>query len=473
MSLFQPSPRIYNLFPRIVGRVSFWEVELPRIKKMAFNWVYLNPINEVGHSGSLYSIKDYFKLSSDFALDKEDQITWNSFRSFVDKAHSRNMKIMVDLVINHTAIDMVPNHPDWYAKKWAIISKKTGNPVYYFENDSTKEEDPEETPPIFDFDKYPPQNFRLEYRIANPYAKDPRNIENITIWGDLAEINYNSPCINEIMEYWQRLLTFFIELGVDGFRCDAAYQVSPNIWKELIDFSHSKNSAVVFWAETLGGNINTYGKLGEAGFNYIASSSKYWDFTQPWCVSQYNQFRYASDSISFPESHDTERLAMQTKGRRDIQVFRYFFAAFFSAGVMIPIGYEFGYQKRLHVVNTDPEDKEIPQFDIMPEISQINLLKMSYQSLNEDGLITHYAHSNPNCLILRKDSRSGQETLLLLYNKNWNSSITLKNFMLEEYLSPKTKIFEIYFTGNKQLYQNHELILLQPNGYRLFFQKRQ
>src|SRR5690606_22207628 len=55
-------PRIYNLFPLLVGRVSDWQRELPRIAGMGFDWVYLNPFTERGFSGSLYAVKDPSRL---------------------------------------------------------------------------------------------------------------------------------------------------------------------------------------------------------------------------------------------------------------------------------------------------------------------------------------------------------------------------------------------------------------------------
>ena len=45
-------PRIYNLFPLLVGTISAWRAELPRIAAMNFDWVYVNPFHETGGSGS-------------------------------------------------------------------------------------------------------------------------------------------------------------------------------------------------------------------------------------------------------------------------------------------------------------------------------------------------------------------------------------------------------------------------------------
>ena len=165
---------------------------------MNFNWIFLNPINALGHSNSLYSIKDYFLLNPEFAIDQRDQETWDSLRRFIQKAHDKNLKVMVDLVINHTAIDMVSKHPHWYVKKWVLVSKSGDLPVKIFEPANVKDlsseflDSPESNPPEYDLEKYPSSDYVLKYQIAHPYAIDPANSSNVTIWRDLAKLNYHS-----------------------------------------------------------------------------------------------------------------------------------------------------------------------------------------------------------------------------------------------------------------------------------------
>ncbi len=44
---------IYNLFPLLAGTFKDWEKHLLRASRMGFNWVFVNPIQQVGTSGSL------------------------------------------------------------------------------------------------------------------------------------------------------------------------------------------------------------------------------------------------------------------------------------------------------------------------------------------------------------------------------------------------------------------------------------
>ena len=53
MSKEKNGMRIYNLFPRLTGTIDRWISHLERLKEMNFNWVYVNPLNFTGFSGSL------------------------------------------------------------------------------------------------------------------------------------------------------------------------------------------------------------------------------------------------------------------------------------------------------------------------------------------------------------------------------------------------------------------------------------
>ena len=58
--------RIYNLFPTLAGSIAEWTAQLPRIAAMGFNAVYINPFHYTGFSGSLYAVKDYYRLNPRF-----------------------------------------------------------------------------------------------------------------------------------------------------------------------------------------------------------------------------------------------------------------------------------------------------------------------------------------------------------------------------------------------------------------------
>ena len=109
--------RIYNLFPTLAGSIAEWTAELPHIAAMAFNAVYLNPFHYPGFSGSLYAVKDYYRLNPRFrgrARRSDDEL----LSGFTEAAGRQGLRVIMDLVVNHTSKDseLVARRPDWFAR---------------------------------------------------------------------------------------------------------------------------------------------------------------------------------------------------------------------------------------------------------------------------------------------------------------------------------------------------------------------
>ncbi len=327
---------IYNLFPRLAGPFPDWTPHLERAAAMSFNWVFLNPVSCPGFSGSLYAVKDFFSFNPLFIDCKSELSPTRQFASMVERAHSLGLRVMVDLVINHTAIDspLVKEHPDWYKRD------KNG-------------------------------------KIKNPGAYEGKKL--VALWGDLAEIdNQNSPGRRHLWEYWWQVVQYWMGLGVDGFRCDAAYKVPSGLWRHLIGLAREIAPGTRWFAESLGCTIEQVLELAEGGFDYVFNSSKYWDWRESWCLDQYEQSRKLAPSVSFPESHDTPRLAGELGGDLAAVRQRYLFEALFATGVMIPLGFEFAFRKKTNVVRTTPADWEDTGADLTAFIRAVNEFKLSH-----------------------------------------------------------------------------------------------
>ena len=79
---------IYNLFPKLYKNSKEWEKAIPKIAKMGFNTIYLNPLHYPGFSGSLYAPKDYYQYNPLFftkTKPEEDQI-----KSFIAMARKNS-----------------------------------------------------------------------------------------------------------------------------------------------------------------------------------------------------------------------------------------------------------------------------------------------------------------------------------------------------------------------------------------------
>jgi starch synthase (maltosyl-transferring) len=178
---------------------------------------------------------------------------------------------------------------------------------------------------------------------------------------------------------------------------------------------------VLFFGETLGCAAEQTRKTARAGFDYIFNSSKWWDFYSHWLMEQYDLTRDIAPSVSFPESHDTPRLSEELDGNTQGLKQRYLFAALFSTGVMIPIGFEFAFANQLHVVRTKPQDWEETDVDLTSYISKVNKIKGEHAIFQEEAPTEILHDSNPNILLMWKASINTQEECLLIFNKDINN----------------------------------------------------
>jgi len=372
-------PRIYNLFPLLFGPIPKWREHLPRIAAMNFDWIYLNPAHYPGFSGSLYAIKDYYTLNP--LVASEEGASDEALKPFVAHARDAGLRVMMDLVINHTAKDslLVERHGAWFAHE-------------------------------------------ADGSIRSPHAVDPADAAKITVWGDLAEIDYANPRVcDEIAGYWNDLVDHCMRLGFAGFRCDAAYKVPVTVWKRIIDGAKKTNPNVVFAAETLGCRIEQVEALAGAGFDYFFNSVKWWDLHAPWAPEQYEQFRRIAPSIGFADSHDTPRLAAEPlpgmAEAEDVKRFcemRYALSACFSTGVQMTGGFEYGFRRPLNVVRTRPADWEEPWFDLSEAVGRINRAKAECRALNEEGPMTHVERDG--CVALIKSTNDGTAHSVFVVN---------------------------------------------------------
>jgi starch synthase (maltosyl-transferring) len=371
------APCIYNLFPRLAGAFDRWPGHLDRAAAMGFDWVYLNPIFYPGFSGSIYAVKDHRRLDPailpDGAAGGLDEIA-----PVLAEARSRGLRPMVDLVVNHTARDcsLVDSHPEWYRRD-------------------------------------------ASGKVESPWAIDPADARKRTVWGDLAELDFEgTPDPAGLVEYVQETALGCLEVGFEGFRCDAAYKVPSRVWQSVIGAVRSRRPGALFVAETLGCRIPEMMGLADAGFDYVMSSSKYWAFDAPWCLEQHASFQSVAATIAFPESHDTPRLAAETGGLVQVQRQRLAFAAWLSEGLLVPMGFELGFRRGLDVVRTRAHDWEEPSFDITGFVRDVLEVKRGSHALRSDGAVRALTPLDRPTLVLEK--REAGSTALLLVNKDWH-----------------------------------------------------
>jgi 1,4-alpha-glucan branching enzyme len=93
------------------------ERELPRLKALGVDILWLMPIHPIGAVkrkgtlGSLYAVRDHLAVNPEFG-------TLDDFKYFVAAAHAQGLHVILDWVGNHTSWDNVlrASHPEWYEK---------------------------------------------------------------------------------------------------------------------------------------------------------------------------------------------------------------------------------------------------------------------------------------------------------------------------------------------------------------------
>lgn len=220
---------IYNLFPTLVGPPERWVAHAERARAMGFNWIYLNPWHYPGFSGSLYAVKEPWRLHPLLVFPGQRDDDLSGLAETLRRLKGLGLGVMMDLVINHVAKDspLVREHPGWFRRG------PGGEPL-------------------------------------SPSVADPDDPQKVTVWGDLAEVdNAGAEDREGLWRYWEGLVRGAIELGFTGFRCDAAYKVPAALWRRLVTAARAVDPGVVFVAETLGCSVPEVKALRDAGFDYL------------------------------------------------------------------------------------------------------------------------------------------------------------------------------------------------------------
>src|ERR1041384_977651 len=170
---------VYEIYPRdfsAQGNFNGITERLDDLKNLGVDILWLMPIHPIGQLkkkgsiGSPYAVRDYYAINSDYGT-KED------LKRLITAAHHRHMKVLIDIVANHTSWDSV-------MMKW---------------------------PDFYEHD-------------AKGHITFPHD------WSDVAELNYSNPNLRrymtDMLKYWIR------EFDLDGFRCDVAEDVPTDFWEK-------------------------------------------------------------------------------------------------------------------------------------------------------------------------------------------------------------------------------------------------
>src|SRR6266571_4502018 len=149
--------------------------------------MYDSPLRDGG-----YDISNFFAIHPDYG-------SVDDFREFVEQAHQRGMRVIADLVMNHTSAD----HP-WFVESRADPAGPKGDWYVWSE---TEEGYPEARVIFIDAE---PSNWTLDQLRGEYYWH--------RFFHHQPDLNYDNPAVQEAM---LEVLRFWLDLGIDGFRLDA------------------------------------------------------------------------------------------------------------------------------------------------------------------------------------------------------------------------------------------------------------
>ncbi len=189
--------------------------KLDYVQELGANAIWFMPIMK-SPTYHKYDVTDYKSVHPDYG-------TMEDFKNLLDEAHKRGLKIVIDMIINHTS----DKHP------WFVESKKGRNNPYrdyyvWAQKDT-----------IADF---------LDKKIITLDSDNIRQWHDPGLgedfyygffWGGMPDLNFDNPKVRE--EIYEIGRFWLEEVGVDGFRLDAAKHIYPDdrpidnheFWKEF------------------------------------------------------------------------------------------------------------------------------------------------------------------------------------------------------------------------------------------------
>lgn len=195
---------VYQIYPRSfydsngdgIGDLQGIIQKLDYLKELGVDVIWLSPIYDSPNDDNGYDIRDYYQIMNEFG-------TMEDLDHLLDAAHQRGLKIIMDLVVNHTSDE----------HSWFVESKKgPDNPYrdYYVWKPGKNGKEPNNWGSIFSGPAWDYDENTNEYYLHLFSKKQP-------------DLNWENPALrNEIYT----MMKFWLDKGIDGFRMDVINFIS-------------------------------------------------------------------------------------------------------------------------------------------------------------------------------------------------------------------------------------------------------
>jgi len=355
-----------------------------------------------GKAGSPYAIKDYYDVDPDLAVNVPERM--NEFEALVKRCHSHNMKVIIDFVPNHLARNYHSDAAPSGTRDFGIDDRKyhafnPSNNFYYVIN---KPFSP--SIDLFCGQDTAYTEFPAKVTGNDCFTESP----GINDWYETVKLNYGVDYqggghknFNPVPSTWFKMLDilmFWVDKGIDGFRCDMAEMVPVEFWEWAISRVKSKNEAVLFIAEVY--NPNLYRDYIErGGFDYLYDKVGMYDTLRAviehkrpasdisGCWQSTNDF--LPKMLYFLENHDEQRIASDFFASDPFKAIPGFMVAAFmnTNPIMLYNGQELG-ERGMDEEGFSGMDGRTTIFDYYSQSTQrewINNGKWDTENLNENS----------------------------------------------------------------------------------------
>ncbi|SNU95803.1 Oligo-1,6-glucosidase [Megamonas hypermegale] len=189
---------VYQIYPRSfydsnndgIGDINGIREKLPYLEKLGISVIWLSPVYCSPNDDNGYDISDYYDISPDFG-------TLNDMKALINEAKTHNIKIIMDLVVNHTS-----DEHKWFIE--AKSSKDNKYRDYYIWRSGDKNTPPNDLKSCFGGSAWEYDATTNEFYLHFFSKKQP-------------DLNWKNPQMRQ--DIWD-IMNYWIDLGIGGFRMD-------------------------------------------------------------------------------------------------------------------------------------------------------------------------------------------------------------------------------------------------------------
>ena len=196
---------VYQIYPRSfydtngdgIGDLRGIIEKLDYLKELGVTAIWMSPIYDSPNDDNGYDIRDYHKIMKEFG-------TMEEFDELLSKAHEKEMKVIMDLVINHTS-----DEHEWFQKALEDPDGEYGD-FYFLRKDDGSKMEPNNWTSFF---SGPAWNYYEEKDLWALHLFSKKQMD----------LNWDNPKVREKLI---EMINWWLEKGVDGFRMDVINYIS-------------------------------------------------------------------------------------------------------------------------------------------------------------------------------------------------------------------------------------------------------